>query len=202
MLIVGFGLLLAGPLAVVSRSEDWISRDLAEARTAPGISVTYWWSTVGNVKTIIVSCLIVLVLLLWISRDWRLAVAPVLATVMETAIFTASTFLVNRPRPQVAHLDAAPPTSSYPSGHVGATTALYLTLALLAWRIERAWLRRTVIVLCLAMPPLVAFARLYRGMHHLSDVLVGLLNGVVCALLAYGWYRRRTRQLAAVSSHP
>ena len=193
--MIAGGWLLAGPLAAVSRAEASVSRELAGARADPWVAVTGWWTRVGNVETIIVSCLVVLIVLGWASRNWRLAVTPVLATMLETAIFTASTILVSRPRPEVPHLDAAPPTSSYPSGHVGATTALYLTLALLAGRIERAWIRWTVMALCLAMPPLVGFARLYRGMHYVSDVLVGLVNGVACALLAYGWYRRRSRQL-------
>jgi len=40
----------------------------------------------------------------------------------------------------------------------------------------------------------VTYARLYRGMHHITDVGVGMLNGLLCALLAYGWYRHRARQ--------
>jgi membrane-associated phospholipid phosphatase len=42
------------------------------------------------------------------------------------------------------------------------------------------------------IPFLVAYARLYRGMHHLSDVVVGFLNGLVCALLAWFYLRRRS----------
>jgi membrane-associated phospholipid phosphatase len=71
---------------------------------------------------------------------------------------------------------------------------LYFAFALLALGIERAWLRWTTIILCLAMPLLVAFSRLYRGMHHVTDVSAGMLNGAICALLAYGWYRHCTRR--------
>ena len=102
-----------------------------------------------------------------------------------------ATQVVGRPRPDVPHLDPAPPTSSYPSGHVGASTALYLSLALLAQRIPHPALRRVLTALCLLIPLLVLYARLYRGMHHLSDVLVGLVNGVVCATLAWGWLKDR-----------
>ena len=62
----------------------------------------------------------------------------------------------------------------------------------MAQRIERAWLRRLVTVVCAVVPFLVAWARLYRGMHHLVDILVGVVNGVVCALLAWNYLRRRT----------
>ena len=77
-------------------------------------------------------------------------------------------------------------------------TALYLSFALLAaQRIERVWLRRLVIVVCAVIPFLVAYARLYRGMHHLSDVLIGALNGIACALLAWTCLRTHRRSAAA-----
>jgi membrane-associated phospholipid phosphatase len=89
----------------------------------------------------------------------------------------------------VVPLDVAPPTASYPSGHVGASTALYLTFALLALSIRTVWVRWLTVVVCLAIPLLVAFGRLYRGMHHATDVGAGLLNGITCAVLAHWWYR-------------
>jgi undecaprenyl-diphosphatase len=60
----------------------------------------------------------------------------------------------------------------------------------MAQRIETPWLRRLVTVVCLVVPVLVGYARLYRGMHHLTDVLVGLANGLVCFVLAWLWLRR------------
>jgi undecaprenyl-diphosphatase len=117
---------------------------------------------------------------------------PAIAILVETAIFLSIASLVDRERPPVEKLDVAPPTSSYPIGHVGASTALYLAFAILARRIERSWLRRTIFI-CLATPILVAFARLYRGMHYLTDVAAGLITGIVSALLAYGWYHHRAR---------
>jgi undecaprenyl-diphosphatase len=74
---------------------------------------------------------------------------------------------------------------------MGASTALYVTFALMAQRIERAWLRRLLTVVFLIVPVLVGYGRLYRGMHHLSDIIVGLLNGLACAFLAWHWLRRR-----------
>jgi membrane-associated phospholipid phosphatase len=44
-------------------------------------------------------------------------------------------------------------------------------------------------VVCLTVPLLVAFGRLYRGMHHLTDIGAGFLNGITCAVLAHWWYR-------------
>jgi undecaprenyl-diphosphatase len=75
---------------------------------------------------------------------------------------------------------------------MGAATALYLTFAMMAQRIEQTWLRRLVTSICIIVPFLVGYARLYRGMHHLSDVLIGAVNGLVCMLLAWNYLRRKT----------
>ena len=72
--------------------------------------------------------------------------------------------------------------------------ALYASFAIMATTIERSWLRRTVIAVCSVIPILVAYARLYRGMHHLSDVIIGALNGLIGAgLAAYCLYRTPKR---------
>ena len=157
--------------------------------------ITDVWSRVGNTEIIIATCVVVTAVLLWRTRDWRFSAVPAIAISMQATIFVIAAHTVGRIRPPVLPEDPSPPTSSYPSGHVGAATALYTSFALLAAeRIERDWLRRTVIGLCVLMPLFVTFSRLYRGAHHISDVVVGILNGLACALLAYGWYRHRARE--------
>ncbi|MEV8377020.1 phosphatase PAP2 family protein [Kribbella sp. NPDC056861] len=192
-LIVGGGFALKGPLDGLAKSEESVNKDLAADRTGTWNTITQVWSHIGNTEYVIGVCLLVAAILLWRTRDWRLAVVPVIAIAMQGLIFLITSHVVDRDRPPVDKLDPSPPTASYPSGHTGASTGLYVSLALLALAIHRSWLRTLTIIACLAMPLLVAFARLYRGMHHVSDITAGLLNGAVCALLAYAWYRHRTR---------
>ena len=182
--IAGFGLLLTGPLKVWDRSESDLNRSLQDTRTRTWDSVTTLWSHVGNTEIIIGVCTVVVAVVWWRTRRWWFAVIPAIAISLQATIFVTVSAVIGRPRPDVPHLDPAPPTSSYPSGHVGASVALYTSLAIMATTIERTWLRRTVIGVCSVVPILVAYARLYRGMHHLSDVVVGAINGLVCAGLA------------------
>lgn len=196
LVIVGIGLLLKGPLLPLSRDEESVSKDLASHRTVTWNSITAVWSHLGNTEIVIGVCVVIVAILLWRTRDWRLSVTPAIAIALQATIFVIATNLIGRPRPHVTELDPAPPTSSYPSGHVGASFALYLTFTLLAMAIKRTWLRWLVSVLCMLVPFMVSYARLYRGMHHVTDVVVGMANGVVCALLAYGWYRHRQREEA------
>ena len=182
--IIAFGKLLTGPLVGWNRSESALNKSIQETRDTAWDSITAVWSHIGNTE-IVIGVAVVAVVVVWLrTRRWWFAVIPALAISLQASIFVAATLVTGRPRPDVPHLDPAPPTSSYPSGHVGASVALYISFAIMATTIERTWLRRTVIGVCSVIPILVAYARLYRGMHHLSDVVIGALNGLVCAGLA------------------
>jgi len=192
--ISALGKLFTGPLKSWNHSESDLNRSLQDTRTQTWDSVTAIWSHIGNTEIIIGVALAAVALVFWRTRRWWFAVIPAIAISLQAAVFVAATLVTGRPRPDVPHLDPAPPTSSYPSGHVGASVALYASFAIMATTIERSWLRRTVIAVCSVIPILVAYARLYRGMHHLSDVIIGALNGLICAgLAAYCLYRTPKR---------
>lgn len=193
--IVGVGLLIVGPLGGLP-AELALNRVLVERRTPLWDAVTHVWSTIGGTAYVIGVCLVVVAGLWWRTRRWWFAVVPALAISVQSAVFVTSAFVVGRERPDVEHLDRAPPTSGFPSGHTGASTAFYLTLALVAQRIRPPGLRWSATGVCLLIPLLVAFSRLYRGMHHLTDVAVGLVNGVCCAWLAWRYLRRDEAALA------
>jgi len=190
-IIVGIGFLILGPLGDL-KSEDSISRALADGRTDLWNSITMVWSRIGNTEIIIGVCVIMVGLIWWLTQQRWVAVVPAIAISIQATVFVIATAVTGRDRPEVEHLDPAPPTSSYPSGHMGAATALYLTFAMMAQRIEKAWLRRLVTIICVIVPFLVGYGRLYRGMHQFSDVIVGAVNGVVCMLLAWNYLRRDT----------
>lgn len=198
--ISAFGALLIGPLKSWNHSESDLNRSLQDTRTQTWDSITSIWSHIGNTEIVIGVALIAVALVYWRTRRWWFAAIPAIAISLQAAIFVAATLVTGRPRPDVPHLDPAPPTSSYPSGHVGASVALYTSFAIMATTIERTWLRRTVVAVCALIPFLVAYARLYRGMHHLSDVIVGAINGLICAALAADCLLRQGSNKRNISS--
>ena len=193
--IVGLGYLIVHAFNEIPAADQW-TRDLQKDRTPTWDTVTMIWSRIGNTEIIIGTCVVVSLIILWRTKQWWFAIIPAIAIAMQATVFVLATVVIGRPRPEAAHLDPAPPTSSYPSGHVGAATALYLSFAFMAQRIETAWLRRLLTTILVVIPFLVAYARFYRGMHHLTDIVIGMLNGIVCALLAWHWLRRRTERRA------
>lgn len=189
VVIVAIGLVVVGPLDGLE-SENAVNRWFQERRTPTGESVTHVMSTIGNTEYVIGVAVLVSLVVLWRTRRWWYAAIPLLAISLQSTIFVLAAWTVGRSRPNVERLDPTPPTSSYPSGHVGASTALYVAFALMATRIENVVARRVLVVLCVVVPFLVGFARIYRGAHHVTDVVVGLFNGVCCAALAWGYLRR------------
>ena len=183
-------------------AEQAVNSSLAAGRTPTMDRLTGYGTLAGSTLIIMLSALLAIVLVWWWSRRWWWAIVPGIAVVLELAVFLGTTAIVGRPRPDVSHLDQAPPTSSFPSGHTGAATALWFSLALLAQRIHIAWLRVVVTGVCVLVPLGVGYSRLYRGMHHVTDVVVGLLVGAVCAGLAYASLRRLDVPTAVTDGRP
>jgi membrane-associated phospholipid phosphatase len=93
-------------------------------------------------------------------------------------------YAVGRPRPKVPHLGSTPSTYSFPSGHAAATLVLYGGLALIVTGRTRHLAARAVTwTLAVVFPLWVAFSRVSRGQHHLTDVIAGLALGAGVLLL-------------------
>lgn len=197
VVIVAVGwLLVDGPLRSVGEAEEQVNESVAAGRTGTWNSVSEWFSSIGATPTIIGVAVVVALGVWWATRRWWMAVVPLLAILLQSIVFVTSAAVVGRDRPPVPKLDDSPPTASFPSGHESATTALYVSFLLLSLRVRHPVLRWTLVALCSLMPALVFYGRLYRGMHHITDLLAGITNGVVCALLAWNYLRREPRATA------
>jgi undecaprenyl-diphosphatase len=105
----------------------------------------------------------------------RVAVAIVLAELVSGLLKAG----LGRDRPPVAHPDPeplvhVPATFSFPSGHATVSFACATVLALAVPRL--AWPLFTVAAL-------VAFSRVYVGVHYPGDVLAGAILGVAIGLV-------------------
>ena len=149
-------------------------------------------STAGNAPSNIGACLVFIAVVGLVTRRWWMAVIPGLALVLEAVLHVIVSINVGRERPLVERLDAAQPTHSFPSGHVGATFAQVLILLFLAHRLSSAVARVALMIAGVGFIAVLAWSRLYLGMHFASDVAMGLVDGGVCALLAWNYLRRTT----------
>ncbi len=195
--LVGIGYLLVDELSGVRRWDVSVNRWFVRGRDAGFNDATSVGSHLAETLTVIVLGLIVVVVLWRLHDRWSITLI-VVALVLEVSVFLTTTLLVDRHRPPVLRLDGAPPTSSFPSGHTAAACALYLGLVVLLNRGRRrqAW-RLVVSVVLVLVPIAVGVSRLYRGMHHPTDVFAGALLGLAC--LAVAW--RVADMTAGPSAH-
>uniref|UniRef100_A0AAU2VHG9 Diacylglycerol kinase family protein n=1 Tax=Streptomyces sp. NBC_00008 TaxID=2903610 RepID=A0AAU2VHG9_9ACTN len=186
-LMVGLGLLITGPAGGFwpLTDEDLVNERFERLRTGPLTDVSFIASEAGNTTTVVVITVLSCLGLLLVPRlpRWREAVFLAVSVSLQSLVFLVVSVSVERDRPDVDRLDSSPPTSSYTSGHTGAATALYAGLAVLALSRMRGPWRKAVGGLLLLIPLVVAVARLYRGMHHPTDVLGGLMNGALSLLI-------------------
>jgi undecaprenyl-diphosphatase len=176
LLTVGAGLLLSHVAHWhwdVIGVNDWFAR----RRNQLGDDVSNIGSHAAETIPVIVITTVLVVALL-LRRWWQGALFIALTLVLEVTVFLTATLAVDRARPQVVHLDSSPPTSSFPSGHTAAATSLYVSaMLLLASRLRNTVARVVVFVIGALMPVYVGLSRLYRGMHHPTDVVWGVLLG-------------------------
>ena len=184
-LMVGLGLLLTQVVLRIARLAAWDEHAndwLAAHRTANLEHLSWIGSTLagGLVIPVVIGFFLVTFLAL---HHWRLAAFVLFAVAIESGAYRATTIFVHRERPTVHRLESLPVDASFPSGHTAASVALYGgLLLLLISRVRRPAVTVAAWVLILVIPVFVAWARMYRGMHHTTDSLAGVLLGI-CALL-------------------
>lgn len=185
--VIGLGLLITGPLAdggLVAWDER-VPKVWEDARTSQWNGWTELTTALSDTIVVIAVASAVGSLLL-LTRRWASALLLATALALEVSSFVVTTLFVARDRPEVKQLDASPPTSSFPSGHTAAAVALYVTIAIIVmWNTNSRTLRVLGWLLPVVAVPVVAASRLYRGMHHPTDLMAGLIVGGCCVLIAY-----------------
>ncbi|WP_285773312.1 phosphatase PAP2 family protein [Microtetraspora sp. NBRC 13810] len=165
--------------------EAAVSRGMAADRTALWNTLTDYGTSLSDTPYIVALTAIGAIVFRLAYRRWRESAFLVVAVWSQSLVFLTTTVLIDRHRPPVRHLDPAPPTSSFPSGHVSAAVGFYCAVALiLSTRVRNRPLQVAIWALGAAVPLIVGFSRLYRGMHFVTDVLWGLLLGVCCVVVA------------------
>ena len=175
------GLLMTDLLAPnpITRLDDNMANRLVSGRTAEKDDLAHWGAFMASteVKVVVTSLFAVAAMLAW--RRWHETVFLAFTLIFEATVFIVVTSIVGRPRPDVPRLEDSPVNSSYPSGHVAAATVYGAFVVIVFWHTTSRWIRILSVGVFVAVVGAVAWSRTYQGMHFLSDVIAGIVLGLV-----------------------
>lgn len=163
-------------LAVAQKRTPWL--------TIAAVDVT----ALGSITLVVLFSVFTLLVLL-VLRD-RLGALQLLAASAGAGILTLVTKnIIERIRPEEAQQLIVVSGFSYPSGHSVSTSALYLTIAIIAGRhIENSGARAAIFLAVSAVLIMVGASRMYLGVHYATDVVSGISLGAAWALVLAGFF--------------
>jgi membrane-associated phospholipid phosphatase len=162
----------------ITRFDAEVAERLASGRTQTMDDLAHRGAMLSStpVKIAVTAVFAVAALALW--RRWHEPVLLALTLIFEATAFIVVTTIVARPRPDVVRLEDSPVDSSFPSGHVAAATVYGAFVIIVFWHTTSTWRRSVAVVVVASVVAIVTWARLYQGMHFVSDVVTGILLGL------------------------
>jgi len=213
-LAFGAGVLLAAAWLFGAIAEDVVNQD-APLGTLD-LSVASWLhahatpllttlmlgaSHLGAPLTVIVVTAIASTLLVFRGDRYR-ALMLVAAVTGGGLMNVLIKLAVHRHRPVFTDPIQTLTSFSFPSGHAVGATVLYGALALVMTSLaSELRVRTAVIALALLLIIAVCFSRIYLGVHYLSDVVAGFLEGIVwlgTCLFAMNALRKRNLRARSI----
>ena len=116
---------------------------------------------------------------------WTLAGAALLGQLITWSV----KYIANRPRPNVIEDLVVPTDPSFPSGHALGSAILYGWLGV--WMGQQGYPKSSALMIMWAL--LIAFSRVYFGVHYLSDVLASLSLSIPWLTIVFTLYYRQKR---------
>jgi membrane-associated phospholipid phosphatase len=204
--LVVVGLLMAfTALAIGVHAHGWVTAYDAPTASAIGKAThrshgldeaSLTTARLGSSAVIAAAGLIGGALLSWRARSLRPGIIVIATVGAATLAETATKAVVDRPLTQ-AEVLAAPLLStehhSFPSGHVAGTGALLGIIAVCIGVGRSRTVRALLTALVVTGVLIVAFSRLYLGLHWLTDVVGGALLAALFVILGDVALRMRRR---------
>jgi undecaprenyl-diphosphatase len=155
--------------------DRWWNDLMVTVLADPLIVVAWVPAIVGGTIGMFVVGLLLVLLLFWRGRRWDAATLAI-AIVTVVAIGAPMAAVIARVRPADSLAESV--ATSFPSGHTAVATVTVVALGLL---LRRRWVWTVGVAWVFVM----MWSRTYLHAHWLSDVVAGMLEGVVVATLVW-----------------
>jgi undecaprenyl-diphosphatase len=181
--VVGKVLISTQLASELRRWDESVSSWLARNRSDEFIELARTFSKMADTRPIL-AMIAVVTIALGTYRRWRAMLFVPIAMLVEISTFLAVNYLVGRPRPDVVKIGSIPKTYSFPSGHVAASLVCWIGAAFLLMAFGRVVAARTLSAIGAVVTAMTGWARIYLGMHHALDVVLGVVMGAAALTIA------------------
>jgi undecaprenyl-diphosphatase len=135
---------------------------------------------------VIVTMTVLMLGALCLQGRYRIAILIGVATAGGQALNAALKNTFRRMRPEETLHLVEVQSSSFPSGHAMAASIFYLTIGALLARTARRRLEKLYFInAAVLLTAMIAFSRVYLGVHYPTDVLAGWAAGVAWAIACW-----------------
>lgn len=73
---------------------------------------------------------------------------------------------------------------SFPSGHAMGSTAFFSSIMYIVFRASKRSMKPYLTGICVIFILMISTSRVYLGVHYPTDIIAGIIGGIVCILLA------------------
>ncbi len=119
-------------------------------------------------------------IILFICQKRKQGIAILLNLLMSSSMYIILKNIFQRPRPEAVEQLISETGHSFPSGHTTNNVAFYgFAIYLIYENVKNKKVRNLLIILLSIMPILIGFSRIYLRVHYFSDVLAGIIVGII-----------------------
>jgi membrane-associated phospholipid phosphatase len=186
-------LVVFGVLAEDVRAQEAIALDaratlFLHSLASPTLDAVMNTATFLGSEFTLVPVLVLSVTFLVVRGHRREAAFVVVAIAGSVLVNGTMKVFFHRARPDVAWADVLP-DFSFPSGHTMNSMVLYLSLALVVWRLNGPRWGSAAVVGAVVLAVVIGMSRIYLGYHYLTDVIAGLAAAILWLAIVVAIFR-------------
>lgn len=176
------------------RFENWVYAEAVEHMNPFLTNIIRIITHLGD--PIIVTSITILLVIIPKARK-KVGYPMAAAVIVSEALNLILKEIFARERPNILQL-VNETTYSFPSGHAMINTTVYTMLGIFAIKYIRSKkIKIPVIIMCIIMPLIISFSRVYLGVHYAGDVLGGMLLGFAVTVFIYALLKKEEKLLQA-----
>lgn len=176
------------------RFENWVYAEAVEHMNPFLTNIIRIITHLGD--PIIVTSITILLVIIPKTRK-KVGYPMAAAVIVSEALNLILKEIFARERPNILQL-VNETTYSFPSGHAMINTTVYTMLGIFAIKYIRSKkIKISVIIMCIIMPLIISFSRVYLGVHYAGDVLGGMLLGFAVTVFIYALLKKEEKLLQA-----